>query len=426
VPQTPEKLSESIADLPNPELNPLLNPVLGRHLGQWAHVYFTTAPEKREEALFELIEDLKAEESRNAGTPPADSAVTTDGMYAIVCPRCERSNLRSQKYCGMCGAPMPVRAQAAAASSGGPIIRNAMFEPYPVTDEPVDDAAKPGEMASGLDVQMESRSPFAATSLLFQPGSGQTVDRSARSEHIEPALRSEPVDIDWLRQKNFPSQVNSRSGIQNYLMGIAVVLCIGILVFLLAIRQGSGNKGFAKQKPPVNWNITQNAPTPMPTVESGGVASTAHPPATNADVPQAQPPIMSSKTGEGKADSSHTPAPSAADSASSQRQVRKHAAPATVAPVTPESDADALEVSMAKQYLSGTNGHPDGAAAAEVLWKAVGKGNSAALLMLSDLYASGNGVPKNCDQARLLLQAALRRSVAGAVARMQELPKTCP
>ena len=119
MPHPPDKLGEPLADLPNPELNPLLNPVLGRHLGQWAHVYFTTPPEKREEALFELVDDLKSQEE-STGAPdlkPAPTPQGTDGMYAIVCPRCERSNLRSQKYCGMCGALMPVRAQAAAASA---------------------------------------------------------------------------------------------------------------------------------------------------------------------------------------------------------------------------------------------------------------------------------------------------------------------
>ena len=36
--------------LPRPELNPLTNPVLGRNLGRWAQVYFTSPPEKREQA----------------------------------------------------------------------------------------------------------------------------------------------------------------------------------------------------------------------------------------------------------------------------------------------------------------------------------------------------------------------------------------
>ncbi|MFZ1998769.1 MAG: hypothetical protein WA239_21395, partial [Candidatus Sulfotelmatobacter sp.] len=44
--------------LPDPELNPLLNPLLGAHMGRWAEVYFTTPPEKRAQAVSELVREL--------------------------------------------------------------------------------------------------------------------------------------------------------------------------------------------------------------------------------------------------------------------------------------------------------------------------------------------------------------------------------
>ena len=46
--------------LPDPELNPLLNPLLGAHMGRWAEVYFTNPPEKREEAVTELLRELES------------------------------------------------------------------------------------------------------------------------------------------------------------------------------------------------------------------------------------------------------------------------------------------------------------------------------------------------------------------------------
>jgi hypothetical protein len=428
VSQSPDKLREPIADLPNPELNPLLNPVLGRHLGQWAHVYFTTAPEKRDEALYELIEDLKAEETRNGGPEPGELSGTADGIYAIVCPRCERSNLRSQKYCGMCGALMPVRAQAAAASGSGTSVGNAMFEAdCTTTEEPFREAVdlEPIEQRNRIQEDTESQSPFAATSLLFQSRAEEAVRRPvARSEQAEAELRSAPVDIDWLRNKNFPSQSDSSSGIRNYLLGIAVVLCIGILVFLLVIRPTSSKTNAGKPKPPMNWNIGQNAPTPMPTVESSnGAAASASSP--NPSVPQADVPMTNDRARGSGTNARGAIAPTS-PAANIQRQAHKNRTADATAPATPDADQNAIEVTVAKQYLSGSNGHPDGAAAAELLWKAVGKGNSTALLMLSDLYASGNGVPKNCDQARLLLQAALRRNVSAAASKMQEIQKTCP
>ena len=48
--------------------------------------------------------------------------------------------------------------------------------------------------------------------------------------------------------------------------------------------------------------------------------------------------------------------------------------------------------------------------------------NAAAALLLSDLYVTGDGVPRNCDQARLLLDAAARKGVPGAGERIRDLP----
>jgi TPR repeat protein len=56
------------------------------------------------------------------------------------------------------------------------------------------------------------------------------------------------------------------------------------------------------------------------------------------------------------------------------------------------------------------------------LWKSVAKQNPTAALLLSDLYLKGNGVGKNCDQARLLLDSAGRKGVPGVAERLRNLP----
>src|SRR5260370_23735532 len=53
--------------LPDPELNPLLNPLLAAHMGRWAEVYFTSPPEKRAQAVSDLIHELKS-------APPKEAA----------------------------------------------------------------------------------------------------------------------------------------------------------------------------------------------------------------------------------------------------------------------------------------------------------------------------------------------------------------
>ena len=82
----------------------------------------------------------------------------------------------------------------------------------------------------------------------------------------------------------------------------------------------------------------------------------------------------------------------------------------------------AEEVATAERYLNGTQGTPrDSGEAAQWLWRAVGKRNLAATTALSDLYLRGDGVPKSCDQARLLLDAAARKGGRAAADRLRNL-----
>ena len=57
-------------------------------------------------------------------------------------------------------------------------------------------------------------------------------------------------------------------------------------------------------------------------------------------------------------------------------------------------------------FLNGIGEQRDSAAAAQWLWKAVEKQNTAATVLLAGLYLRGDGVQKNCDQGRVLLDAA--------------------
>jgi TPR repeat protein len=63
----------------------------------------------------------------------------------------------------------------------------------------------------------------------------------------------------------------------------------------------------------------------------------------------------------------------------------------------------------------------DSSEAATLLWKAVRKQNTTAAVLLSDLYARGDGVPRSCDQARLLLLAAAKRGSPQAAEQLRQL-----
>jgi len=66
-------------------------------------------------------------------------------------------------------------------------------------------------------------------------------------------------------------------------------------------------------------------------------------------------------------------------------------------------------------------------ASPQQLWSAVQGGNVQAALTLAALYLRGDGVPVNCDQARVLLLVASKKGNAQAVKELRELDRTgCP
>lgn len=81
------------------------------------------------------------------------------------------------------------------------------------------------------------------------------------------------------------------------------------------------------------------------------------------------------------------------------------------------------EYSEAVRLLHGPRGTADPGEAARLLWIAVEKGNSDAELALAELYWHGEGVARNCDQARILLGAAVRKGNLAARTRLSEFER---
>jgi TPR repeat protein len=82
----------------------------------------------------------------------------------------------------------------------------------------------------------------------------------------------------------------------------------------------------------------------------------------------------------------------------------------------------AEELAIAQHYLTGENGlQRNSSEAAKWLWKSMAKNNANATLLLADLYLKGDGVSKNCDQARVLLDSAARSGMKQAGERLQHL-----
>jgi TPR repeat protein len=66
----------------------------------------------------------------------------------------------------------------------------------------------------------------------------------------------------------------------------------------------------------------------------------------------------------------------------------------------------------------------DSAATAAWLWKATAKGNPEAPVQLADMYIKGNGVPRSCEQAVVLLKTAAEKENALARNRLASMYAT--
>jgi hypothetical protein len=93
-------------------------------------------------------------------------------------------------------------------------------------------------------------------------------------------------------------------------------------------------------------------------------------------------------------------------------------------------EAAALSPSAQASLPTSLNANPSRQKTAltpQQLWASVQAGNTKAAVELAELYIDGEGVPQNCDQARVLLLVASEKRNAGAIKRLQELDKTgCP
>ncbi|HEX2661400.1 MAG TPA: hypothetical protein VHM93_01100 [Candidatus Acidoferrum sp.] len=116
--------------------------------------------------------------------------------------------------------------------------------------------------------------------------------------------------------------------------------------------------------------------------------------------------------------------------------MRRTASPSgTPQPVKAEQPRGASQAAVAPapaasrvRSSSGQVQHPKkGSATPQQLWSAVQTGNMKAAVALADLYARGEVVPLNCEQARVLLQLASEKNNAEASKKLQELDKGgCP
>jgi len=151
--------------------------------------------------------------------------------------------------------------------------------------------------------------------------------------------------------------------------------------------------------------------------DSGRPADPPPAPATGGNLPQSglasgQPAVQEQPVVQ-EQPAAGSPPPSTADSQPSHPAPGPSPGASASAPEPGQS-----EYSQAEQLLRANSGVGT-TDAVQLLWISVEKGNPNAEIALADLYWQGRGVPKNCDQTRILLAAAARKGNPEARRRLE-------
>ena len=345
----PWEKGQKPVELPNPELNPLQNPTLGRNLGRWAQVYFTSPPEKREQAVGDLLRELKTE--TEVESPRLEESSQAKSVVPhLICRVCQQPNELEQRFCGLCG--------------------TSLRSPEPVP------------APSPRSVEQREEEAFA------------------------PRASAEADELEWLREKSLSrlSDSEESSGRWKY-----AVLALGVLLAAFAALQ------WFSSRPDVTSSSPPASSAPAPAVQPVQPPAPVTTPATAASTVEAekQPRVEPAVAKELETRSARVLTNSLPERASG---VAGQTEQTTLPP-----EGGAQELYLAQGYLEGKHGMRDSREAAKWLWKAVAKQNTAADVLLANLYMTGDGVAKSCDQARLLLVAAAQKGQPNAAERLRSL-----
>jgi cytoskeletal protein RodZ len=418
--------SEESSTLPPPELNPLLNPLLADHMGRWAQVYFTSPPEKRDQAVQELVRELEAENAARAQSVAAatsqvnqssampssvnpssitEHAASVAPASEVRCHACGRKNRSSQRFCGMCGTRLGEEG-AAADLHRGDLHGGELYVSDQRLQSPALDA--PFDFVHNVDSVQNQQSHFGLGDEDV-PRDYDFNERRLNGNELSlfQSIRNESYNDDYPDEILSTSQ---SSGSFRFYIGLVLAIMIGAVAYMVwRGAQGTSQPSQAAPvAPPAATEPANSAPAPPTPAKNDSSERTTsavnQTPGASRDRAQRVRNEAMTKT-----DKATTTLPHGISRPQSPQ-------------VETSAGTGAEELALAQRYLNGTNGQGrNSSEAARWLWKAMAKHNADAPLLLSDLYLKGDGVSKNCDQARVLLDAAALRGVKDAGQRLRHL-----
>jgi hypothetical protein len=221
-------------------------------------------------------------------------------------------------------------------------------------------------------------------------------------------------DMEWLRNPglSYLDDSDPQNRGWKYLVGVVVIVLAGFAYVNWAPELQtlvSPRTATAPQVSDTGAALPRENPSPA-VAKRAAQATAPVPPESTAS--EGQPPSAPAEARE------RTIAPSGNQPAVQQSPLL---ATATSRQTVADQESNASDLRLAQRYLGGSMGVRDSSEAAKLLWKAVRRQNATAAVLLSDLYLRGDGVPRSCDQARLLLVAAAKRGSPLAAQQLRNL-----
>jgi hypothetical protein len=396
-------------------------------MGRWAEVYFTNPPEKRDQAVLELLRELEANRARDieptvapahldssssdtaserthSSSEPLPRPATENRDQAVVhCGSCGHDNPANHKFCGLCGTKF---------------AEDGVWTP--ANDETVAPAAFAETQA--FAEPEPSQSEFEPYHYVPNNANGLSLFQTTGRTNYEDRSDDQSSD-DY--QPGWEDDPDSSPPYRIY-FGVALAVIILALGYF-AWHRAQTSPASDGPLPPPPTATKQNEPAPA-APKAGDVQPQPQTPDQESERSTPNPTAAKKKADETAADQAETqPAkpqtqPARNEKAAATRPASNAEAGIQTTPANASSGNGSEELAIAQRYLNGTNGQGrDSAEAARWLWKSIAKHNGEATVLLADLYMRGDGVSKNCDQARVLLDSAASKGVSGAGERLRNL-----
>lgn len=262
------------------------------------------------------------------------------------------------------------------------------------TQEPVLSPQSPPSRQANIAQTLESQMPSTKFTSATQPAT--LIDTPATESPAAVALRS--VDLSGLVPIERYRTAVRKQFVRGALLGILISAAVAWPVF--KYTKGANPGGSMQAAPMSGAQTTSSSPTPIST--------------------SATTPVSSISSATRKSQSSKPATYSLTDPP--ETTLARHR-------LQPQDSATRFQASS----LAGPSSAADSkrpkkiSATPQQLWASVQAGNSKAAVALADLYIRGEGVPVNCDQARVLLLVASEKNNAEAIQKLRDLDKTdCP